>query len=197
MDGTFNDYETSIVPFEIPHFVSEYVNNKVAKTQGLRLDPDTGIIVDYIPDPDEPDNVVVIPSYMSVDNHDGTFESVKVKGIVPGLFKDNKDIVGVQLGNFITEIPDSAFEGCSSLKYVLAPGVTKIGNHAFSGCISLDTFTLPMDVTELGMLITVRELQAPKARLPIEVTEFGISILERERHPLNAHPPMDVTELVI
>ncbi|MCI8634123.1 MAG: leucine-rich repeat protein [Eubacterium sp.] len=150
VDGTFNDYETSIVPFEIPHFVSEYVNNKVAKTQGLRLDPDTGIIVDYIPDPDEPDNVVVIPSYMSVDNHDGTFESVKVKGIVPGLFKDNKDIVGVQLGNFITEIPDSAFEGCSSLKYVLAPGVTKIGNHAFSGCISLDTFTLPMDVTELG-----------------------------------------------
>ncbi|NBH14060.1 hypothetical protein D3Z36_07645 [Lachnospiraceae bacterium] len=150
VDGTFNDYETSIVPFEIPYFVSEYVNNKVAKSEGLRLDPDTGMIVDYIADSDNPDSVVVIPSYISVDNHDGTFESVKVKGIAPGLFQNNKDIVGVQLGNFITDIPDSAFEGCSSLKYVLAPGVTKIGNRAFSGCTSLGTFTLPADVTELG-----------------------------------------------
>lgn len=150
VDGTFNDYETSIVPFEIPHFVNEYVNNRVAKTEGLRLDPDTGIIVDYIPDPDKPDHVVVIPSYISIDNHDGTFESVKVKGIAPGLFKNNKDIVGVQIGNHITEIPDSAFEGCSSLKYVLSPAVTKIGNRAFSGCTSLNTFTLPIDVTALG-----------------------------------------------
>lgn len=150
VDGTFNDYETSIVPFEIPHFVSEYVNNKVTKSEGLRLDPDTGIIVDYVPDPSSPDQVVVIPSYMSVDNHDGTFEAVKVKGIRQGLFKNNKDIIGVQLGNFVTEIPDAAFEGCSSLKYVLAPAVTEIGNNAFNGCTSLNMFTLPADITKLG-----------------------------------------------
>lgn len=149
-DGTFNDYETSIVPFEIPYFVNEYVNNRIAKTDGLMLDPDTGIIVDYAPTGDNPDNIIVIPSYIAVDNNDGTFTSVKVTGIAPGLFKNNKDIVAVQLGKFITEIPDSTFEGCSSLKYVLSPGVTKIGNNAFSGCTSLNSFTVPNDITELG-----------------------------------------------
>lgn len=149
-DGTFNDYETSVVPFEIPYFVNEYVNNRIAKTDGLMLDPDTGMIVDYAPTGDKPDNIVVIPSYIAVDNNDGTFTSVKVTGIAPGLFKNNTDIVAVQLGNFITDIPDSAFEGCSSLKYVLSPGVTKIGNNAFAGCTSLNSFTVPNDITELG-----------------------------------------------
>ena len=30
-DGSFEDYETSIIPFEIPYFVNEYVNNKITK----------------------------------------------------------------------------------------------------------------------------------------------------------------------
>ena len=149
-DETFNDYETSIIPFEIPYFVNEYVNNRVARSEGLLFNPDTGIIEGYNPSGDKNNDIVVIPSYISVDRNDGTFEAVKVTGIAPGLFKDNKDIVGVQLGNYITEIPDSAFEGCSSLKYVLAPGVTKIGSDAFSGCSSLSPFTLPIDTTELG-----------------------------------------------
>lgn len=149
-DESFDDYETSIVPFEIPYFVNEYVNNRIAKTDGLMLDPDTGMIVDYISTGEEPDSIVVIPSYIAVDNNDGTYTSVKVKGIAPGLFKNNKDIIGVQLGGFIDKIPDSAFEGCSSLKYIISPGVTKIGNNAFAGCTSLNSFTVPKDITELG-----------------------------------------------
>lgn len=149
-DGTFSDYETSIIPFEIPYFVNEYVINRTAKSEGLMLDPDTGLIVDYTPADNEPDKIVIIPSYISVDNNDGTFKSVKVTGISPELFKDNTDIVAVQLGKFINEIPDSAFDGCSSLKYVISPGVTRIGNDSFKGCSSLNTFTLPEDVTYLG-----------------------------------------------
>lgn len=149
-DESFNDYETSIIPFEVPYEVNEYVDSKIAKTDGLLLDPDTGMIVDYTPTGDEPDQVVVIPSYMAIDNNDGTFTSVKVKGIASGLFKNNKDIIGVKLGDFITEIPDSTFEGCSNLKYIISPGVTKIGNKAFAGCTSLEKFTVPADVTSLG-----------------------------------------------
>ena len=136
-DGSFNDYETTIIPFEIPYFVNEYVNNRIATTDGFRFDPDTGKIVGYTPTGDEPDTLIVIPSYISVDNNDGTYKAVKVTGIKKGLFKDNTDIVAVQLGKYITEIPESAFEGCTSLKAVLCPGVTKIGNNAFSGCESL------------------------------------------------------------
>lgn len=149
-DGTFNDYETGILPFEVPYFVNEYVENKLAKSEGLELNPDTGIIEDYTPNAENPDKVVVIPSYMTVDNNDGTVEAIKIKGIKPGLFKNNKDIVAVQLGNYVTEIPVSAFEGCSSLKYILAPGVTKIGNRAFYGCTSLRSFDVPKDVETLG-----------------------------------------------
>ncbi len=149
-DGTFNDYETSIIPFEIPHFVNDYVNTRIAKTSGLQIDPDTGMIMNYIPDSNNPDTIVVIPSYMSIDNGDGTFSSVKVKGIAPGLFKNNTNLVGIKLGNFITEIPDSAFEGCSSLKYVVSPGITKIGKNAFSGCSSLSEFTMSEELTSLG-----------------------------------------------
>lgn len=149
-DGSFNDYETTIIPFEIPYFVNEYVNNRIATTDGFRFDPDTGKIVGYTPTGDEPDTMVVIPSYISVDNNDGTFKAVKVTGIKEGLFKNNTDIVAVQLGNYITEIPDSTFEGCTSLKAVLCPGVTKIGNNAFSGCESLSKFAIPTNIVEVG-----------------------------------------------
>lgn len=149
-DHSFNDYETSIIPFEIPSFVNDYVNERTAKTSGLQIDPDTGIIMDYFPDEENPDTIVIIPSYMSVDNGDGTYTSVKVKGIAEGLFKNNTNLKGVKLGNFITEIPDSAFEGCTNLKYVVAPGVTNIGNNAFKGCTSLEGFTVPAEVTKVG-----------------------------------------------
>lgn len=149
-DGTFKDYETTIIPFEVPYFVNEYVTSRIAKTDGLLFDPDTGIIEDYIPKADTNANVVVIPSYIVVDNNDGTFSAEKVTGIAPGLFKNNTTIKAVQLGRFITEIPDSAFEGCSSLEYLLCPGVTEIGNSAFSGCTVLESFTLPVEITSLG-----------------------------------------------
>lgn len=54
------------------------------------------------------------------------------------------------MDKFINEIPESTFEGCSSLQYVLSPGVTKIGKDAFKGCSSLEEFTLPDDIEKLG-----------------------------------------------
>ena len=149
-DGTFADHENSVLPFDIPYFVEEYVNSKVAKTEGLTLDPDTGIIVDYVPVGDEADKMVVVPSYISVDNNDGTFSAIKVTGVEPGLFKYNTDIVAVKLSDYITEIPDSLFEGCTSLEYILCPGVTKIGDNAFSGCTSLEGYIIPDEVASLG-----------------------------------------------
>lgn len=149
-DHTFNDYETSIIPFNVPYFVNEYVNTRIAKTSGLVIDTETGKIEGYAPTSENPDTIVVIPSYISVDNGDDTFTTVKVRGIADGLFKNNTNIKGVKLGNYITEIPDSAFEGCTSLEYVISPGVTKIGNNAFSGCTSLNEFNISSDITYVG-----------------------------------------------
>lgn len=149
-DGSFNDYETSIIPFEVPGFVNDFVNNKIAMTDGLRIDPDTGIIDKYTPSSDGAATIISVPSYVSLDNGDETYTAVKVKGITSDLFRNNTDIVGVILGHSITEIPDNAFEGCSSLKYMIAPGVTKIGNNAFKNCTSLKDFSIPTDITEIG-----------------------------------------------
>lgn len=149
-DGTFDDYETSVIPFEIPYYVNQYVNGRIIKTDGLTIDLDTGIVEGYTPNQNNPDNMVVIPSYVRVDNNDGTFSSVKIKGISPRLFKDNTDIVGVSLSSFIDEIPESAFEGCTSLKEVICPNVTKIADNAFSGCTSLSDFTLSESIKEIG-----------------------------------------------
>lgn len=148
-DGSFSDYETGVIPFEIPYFVEDYVNSKVLKTEGLVFNPDTGMIVDYVPIGDKADSIVLIPSYVSIDNNDGTFSSVKVTGIESGVFKNNTDIVAVRLGDYITEIPDSLFEGCDSLEHIICPGVTKIGEKAFSGCTSLGSYILPVEVTEI------------------------------------------------
>ena len=147
-DGTFNDYETSIIPFEIPYFVNEYVNSKIAKSDEFAIDPDTGEVVSF--NNVNQDSVVFVPTYIAVDNNDETFSSMCVSSISSNLFRNNTDIIAVSLGDHITEIPDNAFEGCSSLEYIYCPGVTKIGDNVFKGCTSLSKFVLPTNVTELG-----------------------------------------------
>lgn len=151
-DGTFDDYETSVLPFQVPGFVNDYVNSRIAMTDGLRVDPDTGIVdKSFAVSNEELGTVIAVPSYVSVETGDSAgAKAVKVTGISSDLFRNNKDIVGVVLGHHITEIPDNAFEGCSSLKYVICPGVTKIGNNAFSGCTSLNKFTLPTEISNVG-----------------------------------------------
>lgn len=149
-DGTFDDYETSIIPFEVPSFVNDYVNNRIAITNGLSVNRDKGMITRYTAPEDGPATVISVPSYVSLDNGDGTFKSVKITDISPDLFRKNKDIVCVILGHNIKKIPDNAFEGCTSLKYVICQGVTEIGSNAFKGCTSLNEFVVSEGITSLG-----------------------------------------------
>ncbi|MEE1124400.1 MAG: InlB B-repeat-containing protein [Acutalibacteraceae bacterium] len=149
-DGTFDDYETSIIPFEVPSFVNDYVNNRIAITNGLSVNRDKGMITRYTAPEDGPATVISVPSYVSLDNGDGTFKSVKITDISPDLFRNNKDIVCVILGHNIKKIPDNAFEGCTSLKYVICQGVTEIGSNAFKGCTSLNEFVVSEGITSLG-----------------------------------------------
>lgn len=146
-DRSFNDYETSTLPFEIPIFVNDYVDSRIASSK-LQISDD-GIVTKYLGSPDE--QVVLIPSYYTRTNHTtGETETIKVRGIAEGLFKGNTNIIGVSLGNFINEIPAYAFEGCTSLKEVICPNVVRIGQNAFKGCVSLSEFTLPNEIEYIG-----------------------------------------------
>ncbi len=146
-DRSFNDYETSVLPFEVPGFVNDYVNSRITSSK-LQISDD-GIVTKYLGTAD--DEVVFIPSYYTKSNSTtGRPEFHKIKGIAPGLFKGNTNIVGVSLGNFVNEIPESAFEGCTSLKEIVCPNVVSIGANAFAGCSSLSEFSLPDEIEYIG-----------------------------------------------
>ena len=144
----FNDYQNSVIPFEVPYDVNGYVNSLVAKTDGLKFNPDSASITKFSNELGS--ELVYLPTYIPVNNGDDTYSFTKITSLSENLFKDNTTIKAVRLGNGITEIPDGAFEGCTNLTDIYAPNVTKIGSRAFAGCENLNNFTISEDITEIG-----------------------------------------------
>ena len=76
--------------------------------------------------------------------------------------------------NVLTEIPSSAFVGCTSLKLINIPySVTKIGSHAFYGCVSLNTIDLPSGVTSIGEAAFYGCTSLANINIPENVTTIG------------------------
>ena len=139
----FNDHENGVISFEVPYeAVTEYVADRTAYSEGLKVDQTTGTITGYT----GTDNCVVIPEYYNVGNG----KVVKITGISSTAFQGNTDILCVVLSDFITEIPKSAFEGCTSLEGITGGSIKKIGSCAFYGCTSLAECAIDTNVTSLG-----------------------------------------------
>ena len=145
-NGEYNDYESGVLPFELPIEVNDYVTKRIYCTNGLVVNTQTGTIVKYTGESE----YVSIPDYYSRDNGDGTYSAIKITGISPSAFSGNDKIKKIRLSNYITEIPDSAFENCASLETVDGLNVIKIGNNAFKNCVSLEAFELPENIVSLG-----------------------------------------------
>lgn len=145
-NANFNDCENAILPFEIPYEVHEFISSVIAKSSGLVVDTETGIITEY----NGSAEYVIVPEYVSVNNGDGTYSAIRIRGIEEDAFKGNTSIKGVSLPKYVAKIPDKAFAGCTSLETVMGYGVTEIGNDAFNGCVSLGTFSVDQYITELG-----------------------------------------------
>lgn len=145
-NGEYNDYETGVLPFEVPIDVHKYVTERVYKTNGLVINAQTGTIVKY----EGEDEYVNIPDYISLDNNDGTYSAVKVTGISSNAFANNTLVKEVRLSNYITEIPDNAFSGCTSLETITGANISSIGAGAFRGCVSLAKYTVSETIMNLG-----------------------------------------------
>ena len=143
----FNDYEIGVLPFEIPFFVNQYIDEQIRESEGLVVDKSSGIITGYTGSGKD----VIIPDYITMDSVNGEPEVVKIVGVDKRAFAGNTDITSVKFGKYVTELPDSVFEGCTSLKSVEAPAVTKIGAKAFYGCTSLEDYTISSKVTSIGV----------------------------------------------
>ena len=159
-DRTFSDWENTVLPFEIPVYVNEYVDSRITKTVKNKTVKNGAVVFDEAFDfdfdnknrtatvcgYDGTDKVVYVPSYYI----DAEGNSFRVTGISKAAFRGNTDIVAVSLSRFISVIPDSAFEGCTSLENVVAPGLKVIGSNAFKNCSALKEYTIPAGISALG-----------------------------------------------
>ena len=147
-NANFDDCENGIITFEIPYEVNEYVMGVTGRSDGLEFDLN-GNVTDF-ETPENFDGHIVVPQYYASNNLDGTYSANMTLAFNPVVFKGNTNITTVILPMYITEIPASAFEGCTNLETVIAYGVTKIGANAFKGCESLKTFAIDNKIEYLG-----------------------------------------------
>lgn len=170
--GNFTDHENSVLPFEVPYFVHEYVMEKTTKTEGLQFKTNsadrTATISDYSGDSVD----VIVPSYISAGG-----SVYKVTGIEPNAFAGDP-IQSVHLSDHILYIPEGAFKDCTQLKQI-SGRFTKIGAEAFSGCTGLENFIISPAVSEIG-----REAFAkvPTVSMTVLNEEWAL-IAAEELHP--------------
>lgn len=160
----YNDFENTVITFEAPNEIAEYVNNRVCESEGLEISK-AGIVTKYT----GTDKNVIIPEYRVFNNNDGTNSVVKVTGIDANVFKGNNNIETVELSNFIEEIPANAFENCTSLTHVNALGATKIGDSAFAGCTSIEELQVCEQIVSLGENVVSNE-----TRLYVEASNKSV-----------------------
>ena len=80
-----------------------------------------------------------------------TYEGKRVTGIAARVFMDKTDLLTVFLPDSITEIGDSAFNGCVALKRVNLPkSLISIGKSAFYDCFALTSLIVPDSVQSIG-----------------------------------------------
>ena len=145
--SSYDDNQTGVISFEIPTDIIDYVTAKTSESEGLQYSRD-GKVTAY----NGNDDLVIIPEYKVIN---GTV--IKVTGIAENAFKGKiklangtDELVAVVLSDYITEIPDNAFMGCSALEYIYMKNVTSIGNNAFAGCTGLKVSWISEKVTSLG-----------------------------------------------
>ena len=96
--------------------------------------------------------------YLSINNKEITdfdfatvFPSYKFGSFAPRTFKNCSKLKTVTLGNGITEIYESMFEGCTALESISIPdSVISIGKRAFYQCSSLTNVVFPNDVRAIN-----------------------------------------------
>lgn len=80
-----------------------------------------------------------------------TIEGKKVTEIGQNAFRNNQNMVRLNIPENVTDIEDEAFANCNNLEKLTLPNtLKKIGNYAFSVCCKLKKLEIPQSVEEIG-----------------------------------------------
>ncbi len=145
--SSFDDCENGLLEFEVPFDLYKFVTRVMMRSEGLKINYETGEVERY----EGTGANVVIPEYaVDFNSNTGKYSVTRVTSISPSAFRNNENITGIIIPDYITEIPDGAFEGCTNLESFVSYGVTKVGANAFKDCVSLKHYSIDRFVTELG-----------------------------------------------
>lgn len=144
-DGSYTDHQTSIITFNAPNEIVDYVLERTLATDGLVVN-EQGIVIEYNGDGE----TVIIPEYYCYRYTDGHVMPVKVVGLSSEAFANNTKIVAVELSDYIDEVPNGAFANCTNLMSVEGKSLKKIGSRAFENCENLNCASISETITEIG-----------------------------------------------
>ena len=112
---------------------------------------------------------ITIPDTIIIDGR-----TYKVAGISDKAFKDNKTLKTIVIGQNVTSIGKSAFQGCTSLQKVQkAVNVQKIGDKAFYGCKKLTSISMSSKLTTIGKYAFYKCTSLKKIVIPGKVKKIG------------------------
>lgn len=132
LDSGFN--ERVEFPYIVKNNCTLYANWTL-KTATFLLDEDNMICgIDGVPE----NGKLIIPS---------TVNGIKVNGIADDAFRENNDIVSVEIDKDIVTLGTYAFAYCKNLQTVSLPeSLTSLPSFIFMGCTSLKGIELPLSV---------------------------------------------------
>jgi len=103
-------------------------------------------------------------------------QSLPVREIGQGAFRDSK-ITSVVIPNLVTNIRESAFNGCKSLATVtIGESVAMIEEYAFYSCENLTSVTIPASVRSIGGFAFAHCKRLTTFNIPQSVRYIGFPI---------------------